>query len=84
MKVVGIRHQVGEFQGNHYDNYGLYCVDEQKIDPKMQFGTCPSYTKVKSSVLHQVVAPDKVEKLIGRELMFYFDAYKNVVKVEVL
>ena len=30
--VLGIRHRVGEFQGVHYDNYNLHCVEEVSGD----------------------------------------------------
>ena len=83
MKIVGVRHQVGEFNGNNYDNYRLYIVDESKNDDK-SFGICPSYAKVKASVLHEVCAPDKISKLVNRDVNLFYDAYKNVVKMEVL
>ena len=25
--VLGIQHRVGEYQGVHYDNYNLHCVE---------------------------------------------------------
>ena len=25
--VLGIQHKVGEFEGIHYDNYNLHCVE---------------------------------------------------------
>lgn len=84
MKVVGVQHQIGTFNNLPYDNYRIYTIDESRQDPNMVFGVCPMVTKVKASVLHQVVASDKIQKLIDRNVMFYFDAYKNVVKVEVL
>lgn len=85
MKIVGVKHQTGEFNNKPYDNYRIYYVDETKQDNDgMTFGICPTYAKVRASVLHEVCAPDKVNKLIQREVNFFYDAYKNVVKMEVL
>lgn len=90
MKVVGIKHRVGEFKDRNtnnnikFDNYAIYVVDQSRIEADMQFGVCPEMVKVKPAVLHQVVAPDKIQKLIDRDIEIYYDVYKNVSKVEVL
>lgn len=81
MRIVGVQHMVGEYEGKPFDNYRIYTVDQDRQNQET-YGVCPMYTKVKASVLHQVVAPDKINKLIDKNVMFYFDAYKNVVKVE--
>ena len=30
--VLGIQHRIGEFQGVHYDNYNLHCVEKVPAD----------------------------------------------------
>ena len=30
--VLGIQHRIGEYQGVHYDNYNLHCVEEVSGD----------------------------------------------------
>ena len=30
--VLGIQHRVGEFNGTHYDNYNLHCIEEVSGD----------------------------------------------------
>ena len=87
--VVGIRHQVGNYEGRSYDNYILFCEEPGRQNNGVQvFGTAPvlvkkSYgVKVKAVILHQIVSPDKIEKLVGRNVEFYFDAHDNVSKVE--
>ena len=30
--VLGIQHRVGEYEGVHYDNYNLHCVEEVSGD----------------------------------------------------
>lgn len=89
--VFGIRHQTGNYEGRAFDNYTLFVNDPARQNENVQnYGTTPvlvkkSYgVKVKAAVLHQVVAPDKIEKLIGRSVEFYYDAHDNVSKVEVL
>ena len=89
-KVIGIRHQTGSFEGHPYDNYTLFVNDPDYQNANVQvYGNAPilikkSYgVKVKAGILHQVVAPDKIEKLIGRSVDFFYDARDNVSKVEV-
>lgn len=89
MKVVGVKHNVGTFddpktgKAINFDSYQVFCT-EDVIDESMQFGVCPKVIKVKAAVLYQIVAPDKINKLIDRNLEFYYDAYRNVSKIEVL
>lgn len=82
MQVVGLEHKDGTFEGNAYDNYYLYVIDNAKKDSKA-LGLCPQKIKVKASVLHQFIAPDQVGELIRSkaEIDFFYDAYKNVAKV---
>ena len=30
--VLGVQHRIGEYQGIHYDNYNLHCVEEVSGD----------------------------------------------------
>lgn len=84
MKVVGVRHQTGIYNKMSFDNYYIYGVGDQNDNDDVQFyGSCPQCVKVKASVLHQVCAPDKVAKLIDRNVNFFYDSYKNVVVVNV-
>lgn len=89
MKIVGVKHMVGEYDDKdtkkkyQFDNYYLYGTDENTNDNVQIYGTCPNCIKVKASVLHQVVAADKIEKLIGRSVECFYDSYKNVALVNV-
>lgn len=90
MKIVGVKHMMGEFEDKvkhskiPFDNYYLYGTDDDTNNDNVQYyGTCPNCIKVKASVLHQVVAADKIEKLIGRSVECFYDSYKNVALVNV-
>ena len=83
MKIVGIKHQTGEYLGNNYDNYRLFVTDPTRVDTK-EFGVCPSFVKVKASLMHEIVAPDNVASLIGKDVNFFYDAYQNVVKIDLM
>lgn len=83
MKIVGVKHMTGEFDGKSFDNYYLYGTDDNTNDKIQIYGICPNCIKVKASILHQVVAADKIEKLIGRSVECYYDSYKNVALVNV-
>lgn len=82
MKVVGIRHVQGVYEGNNYDNFILY-VTQPSEDDKNVYGTCPVTHKIRSKVFYQFVAPENIKKLLNREVEIYYDAYKNVVKLEI-
>lgn len=85
MKVVGVKHMTGSFNDRAYDNYYIYCVADQTDNDTSQFyGVCPQCVKVKASLLHTVVAPDKIQKLLDREVEFLYDSYKNVALVNVI
>lgn len=84
MKVVGVRHQTGIYEKKPYDNYYIYGVGVQNDSEDSQYyGVCPQMVKIKASILHEVVAPDKVMKLIDREVNFFYDSFKNVAMVHV-
>lgn len=80
-KVVGVRHVTGNYEGTNYDNFNLYVVDTE-VDQNC-YGVCPERVKVKSKVFYQYVAADKIKNLINKELEIYYDAYKNVCKLDI-
>ena len=79
-KIVGVRHVQGTYEGNSYDNFILY-VTESASDPNV-IGICPQAIKVKSKVFYDHVSPEKIKNVINRELEIYYDAYKNVCKLD--
>lgn len=68
--VLGIQHKVGEFQGFHYDNYNLHCVEEVSGDT-WQRGSRVTYVEFLSTLsLRRATA--KVHKTVG-----HFCAYET-------
>ena len=50
--VLGIQHRVGEYQGVHFDNYNLHCVEEVSGDT-WQLGSRITYVeKVPADVFY--------------------------------
>ena len=80
-KIVGIKHSIGTFEGNQYDNYYVYAVDPE--DKNVVFGACPNMYKVKAEVMHKTVSASDVNKLNGYSVEFLYDKYKNVASVHI-
>lgn len=85
MKVVGIKLSTGEYEGHKYENYILYATD---ADVKgIVAGICPSTIKVKASRVPDILAVlnmHKIEDLMNKNIVAYYDAYKNCSKIELL
>lgn len=90
MKIIGVDHQIGEFEGRPFDNYNLYlCNDQNK---QGQYGIIPArfqkngkprnYASVKASYLHSIVESDHINTLIGKQCNLFFDAFGNVASIE--
>lgn len=82
MKIVGIKRVQGTFNDKKYDNYNLYVTDDNTDG--IVFGDCPRIIKVKSDVLHSSVPEEDIKKLKNIRCDFYYNAYKQVVKVVLL
>ena len=89
MKVIGVQHNVGNFEGKPYDNFYIFVVnDENKAN---QFGVCPvqfnntkkHFLKMQASVMYLEVAPDHIERLVGKEIDPVFDMFNNVAKLNI-
>lgn len=78
--VLGIQHRVGEFQGVHYDNYNLHCVEEVSGDTWARGSRVTYVEKVPADVYYQAFlstlslrrATAKVHKTVG-----HFCAYET-------
>lgn len=80
MIVKGIKHSTGEYNGNKYDNYILYVINQ---DDNNTIGLCPEIVKVKSSLISEVINPLNIDSLIDRDINFYYDRYGKVVQISV-
>lgn len=81
-QVVGIRHYYGSIEGSVFDVYHLF-ISTPSVDKDgfQEFGVCPSFVKCKASILHQIVSPDKINKLLDRHVSFLYDSFDNVAVV---
>lgn len=81
MKVIGIKHFTGSIDGHEFDVYHLFCNPDNVFigEGNAIYGNCPELVKVKATVLHQVVSPEKVEKLIGKDLTVFYGADRKTV-----
>lgn len=79
MKLVGIKRVKGTFNDRPYDNYNLYVTDDNSDG--VIFGDCPRCIKVKADIMHSSVPEEDLKKLKNIRIDFYYNAYKNVVKV---
>lgn len=79
MKVLGIKRLTGTFNNRPYDNYylsgqsnneGIICgiVQDQLV-------------KVPAKVLHECVDENNVSSLLDMDVDFYYNSFRNVVKV---
>lgn len=81
MKVIGIKHFTGDYEGRPYDVYHLYCTPDNVYvgDGNAIYGNCPDCVKVKAEILNKIVSADKIEKLIGKDISVYYGADKKTV-----
>lgn len=84
VKITGIKHSTGEFEGRKYDNYYFYgeiVSDRPSSDQKI--GSCPDRTyKVKSSVVEKCYS-GKVTALLNKNIQFYKDDFNNIASFSV-
>lgn len=81
-KVIGIEQRKGTLDnGTAYENYYIYT--ERK--PKGEFqGVCADVQKVKPAVIRAFEVQNRVAGkggLLGKDIQYYFDKYKNVVMI---
>lgn len=85
MKVVGIQRSQGEFEGYPYDNYVLFVTD---ADIKgLIAGICPRTIKVKATKMQEILDQlnmNKIDALMNKNIIPYYDAYKKVCKIELM
>lgn len=79
LKVVGIKNQVGEYNGNPYKNYVLYVVDGDNMQNTIA-GLCPNTIKVKQSFFEPNY---DVKSLYQKDIDVYYDSYGKVAKIDI-
>lgn len=79
LKVVGCELKEGDFNGNHFKYYNLYVVSSEKSESTL-FGVCPHAVKLRSKFIEE--NDIKLKDFYQQNVEIYYDAYKNVVKIE--
>lgn len=89
LKIVALKDSKGSFKSKdtnqmiEYDNFNIYCVDDEKDNSDVVFGICPDVYKVKKEVVYRLCKPEQVKALENKHVIFYYDAYKKIVRIEV-
>ena len=87
LKIVGIQRKSGDFQGIHYDNIMVHCINDDPKPACIAGGACESI-KIKSEDVHQVfgglISNDSdFRSLIGMAINPFYDRYGRVLKADV-
>ena len=87
-KVMGIQRKSGEFQGNHYDNIMLHCLNDTPSTPTMAGDVC-EIVKIKAANVGNVFAgaiktDQDFRDLIGMMIYPYFDRYGTCNRIDIL
>lgn len=80
-KVVGLKKQEGVFNDKEYSNYLLYVVPLAK-DEKVLFGACPQVVKLRKNFVDNNNID--LNSLYQQTIDIYYDAYRNVSKIDVI
>lgn len=87
LKIVGVSRQSGEFQGNHYDNLYLHCLNDAPSKSTIAGDVC-EVLKIRFSECGQVfgglVSNDSdLRALIGSAATPFYDRFGRVIRLEV-
>lgn len=85
MKIIGIEEKFGEFENKPYHNVYFHCAKE--FDNENSKGFNVSKVKVKYDTLTECCGKELTTKeilsLVGQDVKFHYDEYKNVSFVSV-
>lgn len=86
--VKGVQRQTGDFQGKHYDNILLHCLNNNPLNPTICGDVCET-VKIKSQLVYEVfgglVSTDQdFRALLDQGIMPYYDRYSRVQKIDIL
>ena len=78
VKVIGIVHSFGEYNGRQYDNYNLHCVRDSRPDRSNESGLITEVIKIKASDFsnYPISIDDKIN--------VYYDRNGRVVDIDKL
>jgi len=84
MKVTGVQRSKGTYQGRDYDNYNIHGLTP--FDAESASGHRAEVIKIKRTTLEELLEKIPTDKemfaWIGKDVMFYFDKYSNVMHFE--
>lgn len=80
--VLGVQHRTGEYEGIHYDNYNLHCVEEVSGDTWMRGSRTTYVEKVPADVFHQANAVDQI--IPGHEYNIVHNRYGRPIDVQLI
>lgn len=86
MRVVGVDHKQGMYEGKVYDNYQLHCLTQ---DPASLIkGEACEIIKIKAPRLAElfgmVMTEQDLVSLVGAEISVYYDRYRNPTKIDIV
>lgn len=85
--VYGVQRKSGEYQGNHYDNLVLHCLNQDPTSPMIQ-GVPAEIVKIKMqnllSCFSGLVSDSlgDLASLVGMAFNLYFDKFGNCIKAD--
>ena len=87
LKIVGIQRKSGDFQGIHYDNVLVHCLNDETKPPCIAGGACETI-KIKAEEIGQVfgglIANDSdYRSIIGMAIEPFYDRYGRVLKATI-
>lgn len=86
MKIIGIEEKIGEFDNRPYHNVNFHCAEE--LNDENSKGLKVSIAKVKYDALtnsfDKALTTAEIKSLVGQDVEFYYDKYKNVTIVNVI
>lgn len=88
MKIVGIEHRTGNYNGVDYDNYIIHTLDEEPFGACIAGGLTDKY-KLKAKAVREVFGGEieqesDFSKIIGRSARILCDKYGNPLMIELI
>ncbi len=72
LKVVGIVHSVGDYNGFAYDNYNLHCIRPADEKKENELGEITEVVKVKSALFKELSVD------VGSDIKVFYDRFGRI------
>lgn len=82
MLVIGIQNKTGEYNGLHYNNYYLHCVDSQYKNQYL-VGNVTKIIKIKSDLFQEFLDVNKLQvvDVLNKKLKFNCNFNGTVISI---